>query len=1205
MKILEETNKVLEKTLPSSIEVTKIEMWGPEIAIYTKTPHLFFETENYVAKIAFELKKRINIRADKSTLMNAEEAKKNIEAIIPSDAGIKDITFTPAFSEVVIEALKPGLVIGKGGETSKRIILETGWTPNILRAPTQESEILRGLRYHLNKHADERKKIMLETAKDIYREITVKPNDWVRMTALGGFREVGRSCILLETNHTRVLLECGVNVSIQHDPYPYLDSLHFPLNELNAVIISHAHMDHCLHPDSLIQLADGEIKKIQDLEEDSVLRAFDFGSGSITNAVARKGISRKDKILDIKTNLFEIKATPEHRFFVIDGLEVKEKTGAELKTEDFIAAVGKNIFDGQPQPLPQIEVKEFAELPEKARQKIRQNRESLGLSQKEVAEKAGISQEQYRWLESGKHNTSIDNLKKALKALALEKEEIGDCRRVKNASIPGHTSENFCQFLGYVLGDGNPHHPKPEMDSNDLAVTDKDVQNLDFYAALAEKVFKTKPRWPLKAKKMGGRNRVFFSSYITRLLFSIDRAILDRSRKRQIPVIIHKSSNKELAAFFRGLYDAEGSVAHHSIRLVSASKMLAGVAQMLLLRFGIWSKIDKIKISPKQFGPGPYYVLTITHPESLKLFAEHVGFSSKAKTEKLEMLIKRIGKSKAEKIDLVPIDGKTLREKLKGTGIFETDFESRISWYWNGEHYPSKKILSSIADKIDEYAIKIGSEQASRQTLRITQKELGSMFGISQATVSLMENGKIKTSNVDFKESMIFEEVKMEKIENARHLSAQLRLLSSQEILWAKIKNIEEEEAPEIVYDLNVPGYENFVANGFIVHNSGFLPFLFKSGYTGPVYCTAPTRDLMTLLHFDFIDVLTKEGKEPPYGERDVKETVKHCIIRDYREVTDIAPDMRLTFHNAAHILGSASVHLHIGEGAHNLVYSADIKFGFTRLLNNVDIRYPRLETLILESTYGGRNDVMPLRQEAEDRLLRVIKETLQVDGNILIPVFSVGRGQEIMLVLENFYRKGLLDTKCYVDGLTNEASAIHTVYPEYMREGVQRRILQNDSPFMAEIFANAREKSKEEVLADGGSIIIASSGMLTGGPSLEYFYKMAENPNNTMIFVGFQGEGALGRKIQAGLKTLPVTDKNGKTKALNINMRVETVEGYSGHSDHYQLVSYVRNLKAKPKRILTNHGDLDTTVEFARYLANKFKVNTTAPRNLDAIRLK
>ena len=389
--------------------------------------------------------------------------------------------------------------------------------------------------------------------------------------------------------------------------------------------------------------------------------------------------------------------------------------------------------------------------------------------------------------------------------------------------------------------------------------------------------------------------------------------------------------------------------------------------------------------------------------------------------------------------------------------------------------------------------------------------------------------------------------------------------------------------------------------------HTGFAPYLYKLGYRGPLYCTEPTRDLMALLQFDYIEVLVKEGKEPPYTERDVKEQIKHCITRDYREVTDIAPDMRLTFHNAAHILGSASVHLHIGEGAHNLLYGADIKYGFTRLFDPLDTKYPRLETLIIESTYGAKEDVQPQREEAEQRLIKVVQETVAQGGNVLFPVFSVGRAQEVMLVLENAYRKGQLeqDSKIYIDGMTKEASAIHTAYPEYLRKSVQRRVLQNDSPFTSQIFHEANGIDREQLLAQGKSLILASSGMLTGGPSVDYLHRMAEDPRNTLVFVGYMAEGSLGRKIMSGVRQIPVADKTGKTKVLNMNLRIESIQGFSGHSDRPQLVSYVRNLKPTPKRVLVNHGDRAKTLEFAKYISSRFRVNSTSPRNLDSIRLK
>ncbi|MCD6479099.1 MAG: MBL fold metallo-hydrolase [Candidatus Diapherotrites archaeon] len=243
MERKEELKERIKELLPAEASITKIDFEGPEIALYTKNPGVFFENENLVAKLASELKKRVNIRTDRTLLKDPIEAKEMIMNIVPADAEIKDIKFNDAFSEVTIEALKPGLVIGKEGSTSKAIILQTGWTPHIYRAPTSKSEILKGIRHHLHRYHKERKQILNKIADRIYREIRGN-NVWARIVCLGGFREVGRSCILFETNETKILLDCGINVASTREPYPYLDALNFPLNEIDAVVVTHAHLDH-------------------------------------------------------------------------------------------------------------------------------------------------------------------------------------------------------------------------------------------------------------------------------------------------------------------------------------------------------------------------------------------------------------------------------------------------------------------------------------------------------------------------------------------------------------------------------------------------------------------------------------------------------------------------------------------------------------------------------------------------------------------------------------------------------------------------------------------------------------------------------------------------------------------------------------------------------------------------------------------------
>ncbi len=384
----------------------------------------------------------------------------------------------------------------------------------------------------------------------------------------------------------------------------------------------------------------------------------------------------------------------------------------------------------------------------------------------------------------------------------------------------------------------------------------------------------------------------------------------------------------------------------------------------------------------------------------------------------------------------------------------------------------------------------------------------------------------------------------------------------------------------------------------------GFVPYLFKYGYKGPVYCTPPTRDLAALLLNDYFRLVQKSGGTPLYDEKDIRNTLMHIITREYGEVTNITNELKLTYHNAGHILGSAIVHLHVGEGDYNLVHTGDMKYGFTRLFDPADIRYPRMDSLFIESTYGGNNDISINRKQAEIDLMNIIKKTIANNGKVLIPLFAVGRSQEIQLVLDSYLKAYKIDAPVYLDGMILEASAIHTAYPEYLKESLKNIILNNRSPFESDIFEIIKGE-REQILEKGPSIILASGGMLNGGSSLEYFKKLADDPKNALIFVGYNSAGSLGRRLQNNLKEVPILDENNKIVPLKVNMHVYTVEGFSGHSDRRQLIDFVKDLRPKPSEIFTMHGEEQKCEDLANVLRRITNADARAPMNLDSIRLK
>jgi len=216
---------ILEK-IPPEAEVTRIEYEGPALAVYTKKPEVLVEQSFVIAEIVKLIRKRIVVRSDPSEITN--------------------INFDPSLGEVIIEAKKPGVVIGKNGAVLQQIIKKTRWRPRILRSPPIPSKIIAHMRHFLYSESKERERILRAIGERIFRPPVYEAGD-VCLTALGGFRQVGRSAILIQTRESNVLLDCGINPGATRSTvaFPRLDTPQFDLDALDAVVISHAHLDHC------------------------------------------------------------------------------------------------------------------------------------------------------------------------------------------------------------------------------------------------------------------------------------------------------------------------------------------------------------------------------------------------------------------------------------------------------------------------------------------------------------------------------------------------------------------------------------------------------------------------------------------------------------------------------------------------------------------------------------------------------------------------------------------------------------------------------------------------------------------------------------------------------------------------------------------------------------------------------------------------
>jgi hypothetical protein len=362
----------------------------------------------------------------------------------------------------------------------------------------------------------------------------------------------------------------------------------------------------------------------------------------------------------------------------------------------------------------------------------------------------------------------------------------------------------------------------------------------------------------------------------------------------------------------------------------------------------------------------------------------------------------------------------------------------------------------------------------------------------------------------------------------------------------------------------------------------------------------------MTLLQGDYIDVMTKEGRVSPYSAEDIREVIIHTIPLSWGEVTDVSPDIRLTLHNAGHILGSSLAHLHIGKGLHNVVYTGDFKYGYTTLLSPAASHFPRVESLIMESTYGGPDNIMPPRMDTDSVFIEFTNHILK-QGKLIIPVPAVGRAQEILMVINKYMEEGkLIEVPVYIEGMISEATGIHTAYPDYLSSELRDQILrEGKNPFESEYFTVVKQHDLRDEITEGGPcIIMATAGMMEGGPVIEYFKRLASYEENGLIFVSYQVKGTQGQRIQSGMRSIQTFNSKGKMEITNINLTTHSIEGFSGHSDRKQLMNYIRKMRPTPRRVFFVHGEESKCQNMARTVSRFRGVRAHSPDLLETFKL-
>ena len=380
------------------------------------------------------------------------------------------------------------------------------------------------------------------------------------------------------------------------------------------------------------------------------------------------------------------------------------------------------------------------------------------------------------------------------------------------------------------------------------------------------------------------------------------------------------------------------------------------------------------------------------------------------------------------------------------------------------------------------------------------------------------------------------------------------------------------------------------------IDHSGCVPFLFKYGYKGPVYCTEPTLPLMYLLQKSYVDYAADKAV---YSTREIEDMVSRTITLTYGSVTDISPDMKIVLSNSGHIPGSSSVHVHVGNGDHNIVFTGDMKFGRTLSVENAVWSFPRVETLVIESTYGGREEPVVPREQAEAEFASVINTTIEQGGNALIPVPLVGTGQEIVLLLDSLIQSGRVSplAPIILDHSLRLSASIYEAYPEYLDKELRGRILRSESSQFG--FSENFVVSDSIAKLDKPSVIIAPSGTLSWGSSVEYLKMICQSVTNRLVFVSYQPQGTPGRVILQGGRKITLAGSS-----LDIKCQVSRVAGLDLHSDRNQLMAYVGRLKPKLRRVLVNHGDRLYAQNLASSISKMLRVPAQHPLVEEAVKL-
>ena len=396
--------------------------------------------------------------------------------------------------------------------------------------------------------------------------------------------------------------------------------------------------------------------------------------------------------------------------------------------------------------------------------------------------------------------------------------------------------------------------------------------------------------------------------------------------------------------------------------------------------------------------------------------------------------------------------------------------------------------------------------------------------------------------------------------------------------------------------------------------HSGYLPRLFKDGYDGDVHCTAPTVDLVELLLKDSAKIQEEEAEfarrkgfsihknpEPLYNQKDVELVIPRLSGHSYHEEVSIAENISCSFYNAGHILGAAIVVITISGNSQTkkIVFSGDLGRIHDPILHPPE-SVSEADILFIESTYGSRehNEETP-----ESEIVQIINDTIQRKGCLLIPAFSVGRTQNILMILKHLLSKNSIpDIPVYMDSpMAIRATDLYRKYVSYHKLSTSE--IEGDDSFISLRknlkIIRSHEDSKALNELKGPAIIISASGMMTGGRILHHMYNRLGNKQDAILIVGYQALGTRGRRILDGEDSVRIFGQD-----VEIKCKIHFADGMSAHADQSELLDWCKGFKDKPKYTFCIHGDNDGPTTLASKLKTEFGWNAEVPDYLESFHL-